>query len=74
MQYFFRSCVGTFSIGPDEVHLNMFQLCFGGLWLCTTETAEEAAQRVSDQKTGMHEWDILADADAPDDLSEWETS
>ncbi|MBN2255170.1 MAG: hypothetical protein JW736_05655 [Deltaproteobacteria bacterium] len=72
MRYMFKSQVGTFSIEPDEVHVDMVQLCLGGIWLCTVETAEEAAARVSAQETGWHEWDILTDTDAPADLSCWE--
>ncbi len=72
MRYMFRSQVGTFSIEPDEVHWDMFQLCLGGLWLCTLETAEKAAKCVCEQKTGLHEWDTLTDVEAPADLDGWE--
>ncbi len=73
MRYVFRSHVGTFSIEPDEVQWDMVQLCLGGLWLCTVETAEKAARCVYGQKTGWHEWDRLTDVEAPSDLSGWET-
>ena len=51
----------------------MVQLCLGGLWLRTVETAEEAARFVYEQKTGLHEWDTLTEIEAPSDLSGWET-
>ncbi|HEU20532.1 MAG TPA: hypothetical protein ENO00_14585 [Deltaproteobacteria bacterium] len=73
MRYVFRSKVGTFSIESDEVHWDMVQLCLGGLWLRTVETAEEAARFVYEQKTGLHEWDTLTEIEAPSDLSGWET-
>jgi hypothetical protein len=72
MFYIYRSRVGTFSIEPDEMDVDMLKLCVGGFWLGSYETAEEAAQSVYLRETGWSEWDCLKDSDAPCDLSEWE--
>ncbi|MBN2515613.1 MAG: hypothetical protein JXC33_06205 [Deltaproteobacteria bacterium] len=72
MIYIYRTRIGTFSIEPDDIEVDMFKLCIGGLWLGSYETEEDAARSVYLRESGWHDWDCSEDSDAPCDLSEWE--
>lgn len=70
--YVYRSRAGTFTIGVDATDPECYELCIGGMWLASYETAEKAAAAVCLRCTGWHDWDRLKDPEAPRDLSDWE--
>jgi len=70
--YIFRSSRGTFTIGPDCTTPDCYELCIGGMWLGTFETAEKAAEAVCLRCTGWYDWDRREATEPPRDLSEWE--
>jgi hypothetical protein len=72
MAYLYRSKVGSFSIRADEANPGTVELCLGGMWLSSYQTADDAAAAVCRRETGWHEWDRLADPHKPIDLSDWE--
>ncbi len=71
--YIFRSKTGTFTIDVDSTTCEGYELCIGGMWLATFETAEKAAEAVCIRCTGWHDWDRREEREAPRDLNEWET-
>ncbi len=71
--YIFRSKTGTFTIGPDPMNSDLFELCIGGMWLASYETTEKAAEAVCLRCTGWYDWDRRDGEEAPSCLSEWET-
>ncbi len=70
--YIFRSKTGTFTIGPDPMNSDLFELCIGGMWLASYETTEKAAEAVCLRCTGWYDWDRHEKSAAPANLSEWE--
>ncbi len=70
--YIYKSKAGTFTIGPDPQESSFFELCIGGFWLGTYETAEKAALDVHQKCTGWPDWDRRKEQDCPRDLSDWE--
>jgi hypothetical protein len=69
--YVFRSRTGTFTIGVDITIPSGYELCIGGMWLGTYETAEKAAEAVCIRCTGWLDWDRSGE-EAPGGLREWE--
>jgi hypothetical protein len=70
--HIFRSRAGTFTIATDPTVPDCYELCIGGMWLGTYETAEKAAQDVFMRCTGWHDWDRKKEGECPCDLTEWE--
>lgn len=70
--YIFRSRTGTFTIGIDATVPKGYELCIGGMWIGTYETAEKAAEAVCLRCTGWLDWDRGCGEEAPDGLEEWE--
>ncbi|MEN6466771.1 MAG: hypothetical protein ABFD62_16465 [Syntrophaceae bacterium] len=72
MIYIFRSCAGTFTILPDDQNPGMYQLCLGGMWLGSYETAEKAAESIPCKQTGWLDWDSRGSQDCPQSLQDWD--
>jgi hypothetical protein len=72
MAYLFKSKVGTFAIRSDKEDPDKFELCIGGIWLNTYESAEHAAMDVHAHRSGWYEWDRLQEEAGPGPLCDWE--
>ncbi len=70
--YVFRSKAGTFTIAADPTVSGHYELCIGGMWLGTFESAQLAAENVYRRCTGWHDWDRRGEPECPSGLDEWE--